>query len=83
MGRRGSADRWGSGIESESERSGEWVGADRPVPPVKGGGGGARLEWAEWLREGDIWASFAFSFILNFYSLSFLFSLLNSNPTKS
>jgi hypothetical protein len=38
MGRRGSADRWGSGIESESERSGEWVGADRAVPSVKGGG---------------------------------------------
>jgi hypothetical protein len=52
MGRRGSADRWGSGIESESERSGEWVGADRPVPSVKGGGGSRRAAGVGRVVEG-------------------------------
>jgi hypothetical protein len=67
----------GLGTESEGKR----VGADKPVPPVRGGAELGQLGQKGW--EGrEVWASFAFLFILNFQTLFLLFSLLNSNPTK-
>jgi hypothetical protein len=67
------------GREPERARGGERVGNDKTVPLVREREGeiGAPLEWDEWakrLGRRGFWASFAFSFILNFYFLFFLFS---------
>jgi hypothetical protein len=83
--RRGSADRWGPGAESESERArGAWVGTNKPVPQVRERvEAGARLEWAERLRGGGFLGFFCLFFYSEFlFPFLFLFSLLNSNPTK-
>ena len=57
-----------------------------PARAERAGGGSARARdgpsWAERLRGAGEWASFLFSFILELFSLFFLFSLFDSNPNK-
>lgn len=75
-----------------SERGGanERVGADRvdPKSRERARGRARRVGWAKWaesLGEGGGWADLGFSFIMNFYSLSFLvFSFeFKSNQTTN
>jgi hypothetical protein len=59
--------------------AGEGIGADRPVPPVREREGRQAHDWSgpsglKGLEGRGSWGSFAFSFILKFYFLSFLFS---------
>jgi hypothetical protein len=75
-------------VESRGARAGEGVGADRPVPPGSESeeAGARRGELSLMGRKAErrgVVGCFSFSFYSKFsIPFYFLFSLLNSNPTK-
>jgi hypothetical protein len=70
----------GAGARKAAALTGEPARAERAGR--RGARAGDGPSWAERLRGAGKWASFLFSFILELFSLFFLFSLFDSNPNK-